>query len=288
MKSIKTLAGFIRGSLVGDQIMSLPIINVLNEIYDGEFILDIYLSRKCKQSAPLFLFQKGINKIILTQDEEFLNQKELYYINKNYDNFGNPAPKHEINEWYNYRTCLQETIKMLGNEYYDIYQSLPEDKKKPRLNRWFDNGEVFTKHVGIWTTAGYGDGHQRSPSKEWWIELIKEIIGKGYAVYQFGHPKDEPLIVNHFKIPRYNELTLFEQIQKSVKFEWNLTTDSGAGWILNAYGIKCISLITRWELGHIQNDLALAPENWDNKNISLFAVGGCSNIPIEKVLEVIK
>lgn len=280
--------GGLRASLIGDSIMSLPLLNVLYKMYGHPLHLTMSLARKCKQAAPLFLFQEGIHEIKLTHEEEFLTDIEIQNAKDYHDIFINPTPGHSDPFWYNNRSCVEETMLQCGAEYHEVWKTLPKKLQQPRLNKWWDTDFVNKKFVAFHCKAGYGKGNFRSPSINWWNQLAKLLIQKGYTVIQVGHCTDEKIRYLDY-IKYYNNYSLFEQIQIATGCEYYLGTDSGFSWIINSYGInKCISLITRWESNHIDNDLALAPENWNNKNINLFGQGNCDAILFSEVLAAIE
>jgi hypothetical protein len=265
--------------------MALPLICVLKKLYGEDCRITWPISRKCVQAAPLYIDQPGINSIYVTKEEEFLNQQELNWIKSEFDLFINPSPNHPWeSDWYNHRSCVEETMLMAGEQYFETYKNLlPRAIQAPRLYPWWDTKERFERTVAIHTTAGYGKDFNRSPSLKWWRELTSELVRKKYKVFQFGHQNDlTPACVYQ----RFNELSLFEQIQIAEKCEYYIGTDSGFSWIMGALGKKQVSLITNWLPNHRSNPLALAPTNCKNNATNLFAEGGCDNIDANKVLEM--
>lgn len=272
--------------------MALPLINVLNFIYDRPKIT-WPISKKCRQAAPLYIDQPGINSIYITEQDDGLSEFERKWIKKDFDLLIEPSPQHpKEQDWYNYRSCVEETMLMAGAEYYDVYKNLGSSSQIPRLNNWWDDSnQVNEKTIAIHSTAGYGQGKNRSPSTDWWRPLCLELLKRGYKVKQFGHSNDEDISSSQWEctgiFKRYNDYSLFEQIQLAAKCEYYIGTDSGFSWIMGALGAKQISLITNWLPNHYTNPLALTPLNCASNSTNLFAENGCDNININKVLELL-
>jgi len=269
-----------RGGLIGDSLMCLPLIPTLQSMY-GDIDLTWPICRKCIQASPLYIDQPGIDSIYITRDEEWLNDAEHIWIKNKFDLFINPTPNHPREpDWYNYRNCVEETILMAGEQYFEAFQSLPKTLQTPTLKPLW---EIKAKYqtVAIHTTAGYSKDKHRSPSTRWWNELSNKLIRKGFYILQFGHPNDEHIPCAH-RI--YNDLSLIEQIRLASNCQIYIGTDSGFSWAMGALGIKQISLITNWLPNHHSNHLALAPTNFNNLATNFYAGGGCDNIAIDDVV----
>lgn len=290
---MKIFAG--RSSLIGDTVMALPLIKVLQRLYDKPDIT-WPIAKKCRQAAPLYIDQLGINSIYITQEDEFLNNQEQKWIKENFDLFINPTPGHpKGEEWYNERSCVSETMLMAGEQYYEKWLELDEEDKKPRLNPWWNNGEKFEKTIAIFPFCGYGKGFERSPSKNWWQNLIKILIEDlDYQILHFGYYnepdlwygkswelEDEPKYIYNCHFP------LFEQIQKAYKCSKSITLDSGTGWIMGALGVNQISLICNWLPNHNKNFFALNPINYNNTIKTLFGEKSCDNINKEDIIKLL-
>jgi ADP-heptose:LPS heptosyltransferase len=204
----------------------------------------------------------------------------------------NVRPPHPFGEqWHNERSMVEETWVQAGLK-LEEYHSLPENQKYPKLFKWF-NTEKREKTIAIHCFAGYGRDNQRSPSKEWNIELIRILIKDGYSVIRLGHPNEPTFYFNDFS--ECNNLfdlrnkSFIEQIQIALGCSAYIGTDSGFSLAMGAYGHPQVSLITNWNAHHTKNPLCLQPLN--KNNISLFNEfkdGGCSGIEQEKVLESLK
>lgn len=272
-----------RGGLIGDTIMCLPLIPTLESMY-GEIDLTWPICKKCVQASPLYINQAGINSIYVTKDEEWLNDSERAWVENKFDLFINPTPSHPWqSDWYNYRTCVEETMLMAGVQYFETYKTLPDALKLPKLYPWWKQGKK-PETIAIHTTAGYSRDKNRSPSFEWWDALCYDMSDLGFDVLQFGH-WDDKFISN--AIEDYRNASFFEQIQRASECEWYIGTDSGFSWIMGALGVKQISLLTNWLPNHHSNPLALAATNHAGLATNLFAPGGCDNIDINKVLELL-
>lgn len=301
---MKIFAG--RASILGDTVMALPMLNCLHKMYDSPEI-HWAVAPKCKQAAPLYLFQDKIDKIILTHDSEGILKHEQELLDENYDLVLNVFPPHpREQDWYNYRSCTDETMLMASEHIYNVWQKLPEDQKRPRLNNWWNKYDLnhlttYKKdekchYIALHTTAGYGSGNQRSPNIKWWRELVDLIYERfpNTSVIQLGHPKDEEINVwtsNLYQAKRIvqdiRKLSLFEQIQIATECDCYIGTDSGFSWIMGALGVKQISLLTNWLPNHYTNPMALAAVNSASNGTNLFAEGGCDNIKINDVLKLL-
>lgn len=278
--------------ILGDQIVALPILNYLEEKYPESYKY-WYMSKRTRQAAPLYINHPLIDKILIGEKLEGLSKGESYLKHTLCDTFVEEHPNHQDAQWYNERSMLEEAFYMRGLDYKSEYG-------KPRLDRWWDDGEVNKKTIAIHCVAGYSQGGNRSPSEKWWEKLIGRLHEMDYNIYQFGHENDfifheqkgipQSLRLQGVRIPyRFNHLSLFEQVQLAAKCEYYIGTDSGFSWIMGSCGIaNSISLLTDWLPGHTKNPMALAATNWKNNEINLFAKGGCDNIDINYVLDCIK
>ncbi len=286
-----------RASLIGDTIMALPLLNYVNILDPGSYKI-FPISKKTSQSAPLFINHPLIDKLYILNEWESLNEEDIRLI-KSCVIKVNPFPQHPPcpgltvgvdNFWYNEYTCVEETIRMAGIDLQSFKEIVPIEQQKPKLELWFKYNK-YSKTIGIWGYAGYGQEHRRNPSKEWWNKVTKELI-KDFNIFQFG-AENEPIfdsIADQLgdKYKRFNERDFFEQVRISVGCNVNINTDSGSGWIIGAYGLPQISLLTNHAPNHTKNLIAFAPENYYNNDVKLFAYGGCDNINVDTVFQAIK
>ncbi len=270
----------IRCGLIGDTIMSLPILEYIHELYP-EFYKIFVLEQKCKQASFLYHQHHIINKLLITNYSDGLLTEEEKHIKDSCDIIFNIAPQHPLEQdWYNYRNCLQETALMAGINPEKI------KNKKPILFRWFEYDKLEDT-ISIFPFAGYNSWHSRNPTVEWWKKAIVDIIKLGYKVNHFGYVT-EPILSDHINYKKFTNLSLFEQIKIAYGSKLNIGTDSGSMWIIGAYGLPQINLLTNHMNSHTKNFLALAPENHKDLVINLFAENGCNNIKVEDLIKSIK
>ncbi len=286
----------VRGSLLGDSVGALTVLNYLEKLYPNSYKY-WQIASKCSHMAPLFLGHPMIDKIIFSDCSEGMGVKD-FEIAKDCQIIMNVMPNHPLEQdWPNYRSFYKETFIMSGLS-ENNYDSLPIEEKYPKLYKWFRPEPRPSNHkkiVSIWGFASYGGKEvKRNPSKEYWERLAHTLLDNGYGVCQFGHPKDPILfddtsvsgdfIDRNFK--RFNDLDFFQQIRMTLSTDLVLSTDSGSGLIFAAYDMNQINLIARHWPGHVQNPLALAPIG---KNTLNFLGGtGCDSINIDSVMNAIK
>jgi len=264
-------------SLIGDCIMSLPILDHLKTIYPNSYIY-FSLAKKCQQAKFLFENHPNIDEVKISDYEEELGPSDFEII-KNCDIVINPRPNHPLEfDWYNHRSCVQETFIMAGLDLKNL-------KTLPKLNLLKPRKELKNT-IAFWPFAGYGKGISRSPSKEWWERLLSRF--KNFQIFQFGSEQDP-----HIDTPnliRNNHKNFEQQILESLNCSIIIGTDSGSMWVTGAYGVAPqINLLTNWLPGHFKNFSALAPEG--EKCYNFFAQGSCDNISTtdvqNKIIELI-
>ncbi len=286
-KKIKIFAG--RGSLIGDTVMFLPALNLLEKYFPNSYKI-FPISQKTSYSSIFFLNHPLIDKIHFVEKYENLGDKDFEII-KQCDYFIDPFPYHPPcpglsvgvdNFWYNHYTCVEETMRMASIS-MDAFRSLEEQEKKPKLYQSFSS-ERKRKSIAIHARAGYNDAPIRNPSTAYWKELTKKIRNKGYKIYHCGVEKEEDIGED---IARITGLSLFDQIKVCLGCDLVIGTDSGFNWLIGAYGHPMISLLCCSAPNHNQNLFAFAPENYKNNNINLLAHGSCDNIKQEEILDAI-
>lgn len=267
----------VRMSLIGDCIMSLPILDYLKNKYPNSYIY-FSLAKKCQQAKFLFENHPLIDEVKITDFDEDLGPTDFEII-KNCDIFINPKPPQpSVQDWYNYKNCLEITFILAGIDTVNL-------KTKPKLT--IKNKDTkLANSIAVWPLAGYGSGNNRSPSKNWWESMLSKFPDK--KIYQFGHPKDYKIELPN--VIHLNEKNFEEQILKSLNCSIILGTDSGSMWVTGAFGeVPQINLLTNWLPNHIKNPYALAPIG--EKCFNFFAEGSCDNIDVsevaDKILELI-
>lgn len=267
-----------RFSLIGDIVMSLPILEHLYNKY-GEYYSYFSIAQKCQQAIPLFINQPFIDEIKISDHFEGLGERD-HEIMSQCDIVIDVSPQHPLEyDWYNYRTCVEETALMAGFSPNDF------SGLKPKLIQYWKDDDLINKNtIVIWPFAGYGQGILRSPSLEWWKSIV-QILVKNYNIIHCG-VDIEPTITEHPNYKKVTNLSFFEQIKVSLSCNMAIGTDSGSMWVIGAYSkIPQINLITNWLPNHNTNLLSLAPIG--DKTINLFAQNGCININIQEVIQKI-
>jgi len=265
-----------RISLVGDIIMSLPVLQKLCEIVKDPYVY-FSIAQKSQQAAPLFKNHPLIQEIKITDKFEDLGEED-HKIMAQCDIVlpVRPPPPDQF-DWYNYRNLIQETTRMAG------FNPCFTEGVMPILYFNRDIPTVSSKTIAIWPFAGYAQGLSRSPSLEWWKSIFNRLSDEGFNILHCGVDA-EPAIGEGKNYHRITNLEFIDQIYYSLGCCGAIGTDSGSMWVLAAYHkIPQINLITNWLPNHYQNLLALAPVG--KKVHNLYADNGCSNININTVLE---
>lgn len=278
-----------RPSLIGDSISFLPVLNYFDLLFPGSY-KHWFVAKKCAQSAFLYFNHEKIDNIRILELPEALGPKDLEIFNS-CDIRTNPFPQHKGMPgidcfWWNERPMAVETWNMAGLP-EEHYYKLPKELQKPKLNIWFDV-EKYPKTLAIWNFAAYGKEPKRSPRKEWWEKMYKLIIEEtDFKILRFGHP-DEPDMDENNYVQDLRNLSFFDQVKASVGCSICINTNSGIGWVLGAYGLKQITLLTNDAPNHNKLLYSFQPENWAGQNISLLNSESCDNIPHEEVLDAVE
>lgn len=294
-KNFKIFAG--RQSLFGDIVAYLPFLTYLEKTYLDSY--KIYsLAKKCSQFIPFLINHPLIDKILITKEQEGLKYEEMLFA-KSCNLFYNPNPALTDNSYFNKKSLIEETFLMneliksnliVDHNYnenlfrQDQWNSLTAQEKKPFLNQWFDIDKQ-EKTIAIWPFAGYANrDNKRSPSIDWWIKMVCLLNKEGYKVLHFGHSSN-PIIKDTINLTKLN---LFDSIKTTLGCDLALQSDTGAAWIVGAYGFPQIVLYTNYVENHVNNFDAFVPPNYKNNIISLFSKDNIDLLNQEKVLENIK
>lgn len=274
-----------RHSLIGDTIMSLPILSYLKYRYSDCYI-NFSIAKKCAQSAPLYFNHPLIDRIKITDERDTYSKKDLDIISS-CDIVFNCTPQHEQNDWYNYYNCVEETWRMAGLD-LKLFNALSFHNRFPTLYRWWDKKEFDGFNIAIWPFAAYGGGDQsRNPSVEQWKEIIKGLVRNFNAkIHHFGWYTEPILSVKNYCM--HTKKSFVEQIQSSLDCQLILGTDSGSMWATGAYHeVPQINLLSnRVQDGHVKNKLAMAPQG---RMCSQFLVeDSWKNLNIKSLMEVIE
>lgn len=264
-----------RMSLIGDIIMSLPVLQKLCEIVDEPYVI-FSIAQKCKQSAPLFYNHPLINEIKISDHYEDIGEEDQKIIDTCDIVLPVRPPPPKQHDWYNHRDLISETTRMAGfNEKFtaNVYPVL-------YINR--EVTQALPKTLAIWPFAGYGQGLSRSPSVEWWNVCISKLISCGFNILHCG-AESEPVLSEHEKYSKVTTMAFVDQIYMSLGCCGCIGTDSGSMWVIAAYNkVPQINLMTNWLPNHVNNKLALAPVG--PKTHNLYADGSCSNINTDSVV----
>jgi ADP-heptose:LPS heptosyltransferase len=300
---MKILAG--RAQLIGDQLGALPVAGYFRKLYPQAKII-WPCAKKVSQAAPLYLNHPYIDQIYIYDGMEGPESMRDFQMHSLCDIIINPNPQHPFeHDWPNYRTFYQETFVMAGLPLH-LYESLSLEEKFPKLYKWFNVPErssflpdwVEKKHkvIALWPFAGYGKEGFRTPSVEWYNNLINKLMDYDIHVVVFGHPNDPNLFSFDYDITEGHKSTwfvhkmrhigFFEQIKNTLACDLVLSTDSGSGLIFAAYGHPQINFITNHWPNHKTNPLALAPQG--ERTFNFFGKGGADCIDIDAVLVTIK
>jgi ADP-heptose:LPS heptosyltransferase len=280
--------------VIGDLIMSLPLLNYFEKKHPGSYKYWV-IEKKCSQSAPIYFNHPLIDRVKITDNWDSFGQQDKLLIS-NCDIVMSKGNGHKNSEWYNEHSCIQETADARGN--IKLEELLTEEEMKPKLYKWFDVGipnarstyskegrtlgREYHNNISIWPFAG-SDG--RSPSPKWWNLVIDRLIDEGYSVCHYGMPSD-PKLSDKKGYYTYPQLSYFDQVKAALASRITIGTDSGAMWVMGAYSHPSINLMTNWLPNHNRNFMALEPIN-DNGE-TFFAKGGCDNISTEEVVSSVK
>jgi len=271
-----------RFSLIGDIIMSLPILEYIKEQY-GEYYSYLSIAQKCKQALPLFLNQPLINEIKISDYNEDLGESDRLIMSQ-CDLVLNVKPQHPWEQdWYNYRSCVEETALMAG--FNPVYFT----NKNPKLIQYWEDIPKSTnsKSIVIWPFAGYGKDAHRSPSVGWWHKCINILINDLNCQVIHAGVELEPDIITSPSYKKITNLSFFDQIKESLNCDLAIGTDSGSMWVIGAYSkIPQINLITNWLQNHRQNLLSLAPVG--DKTTNLFGYNQCDTIIINDLIDQVR
>lgn len=268
----------IRGSLLGDCIGALTVLNSLERLYPGSFKY-WQVARKGGYIAPLFIDHPLIDKIVISDCDEGMGPRDIEISNQ-CDIRINTMPEHpKEHDFPNFRDFYCETFIMSGLP-EEHYNALPPGERLPKLVKWFrPEARLSTSKriIAIWPQAGYGREPKRSPNQQWYQGLVNRLIAQGCDIVQYGHPADFDLVGAN----RRTHIDFFQQVRETLSCDLVISTDSGSGLIFAAYEHPQITLTAPHWPGHVRNLDALAPKN-RNGQVFLDAAGA-SHIDADKV-----
>ena len=297
-------------SLIGDLIMSLPQLVYFKKKHKNTYV-NFAIHKKISYCAPLFFNHPNIDKILISgewssfnsEDFKIASECNLITTKLDYKNKKILDRQHDDKQWYNHRSCIEETALMSGiTDFNDI---LTNEEKIPYLNKWFDTGfedeqkkaaytyekkkskrnKILSKSLGIWPFAGYGRSKNRNPSEEWWRGLVSRLINDSINVYHFGYFNEPKLSENKRYYHNLTDLDFINQIKISLGTKLALGTDSGSMWVLAAYSHPMIVLGTNWYNNHTNNLKATIPPIQNGECI--FNQNNFSNLKIDEIYDKI-
>ena len=297
-------------SLIGDLIMSLPQLVYFKKKHKNTYV-NFVIHKKISYCAPLFFNHPDIDKILISgewssfnsEDFKIASECDLITTKLDYKNKKILDRQHNDKQWYNHRSCVEETALMSGiTDFNDI---LTNEEKIPYLNKWFDTGfedeqkkaaytyekknskrnKILSKSLAIWPFAGYGRSKNRNPSEEWWRGLVSRLTNDSINVYHFGYFKEPKLSKNKRYYHNLTDLDFINQIKISLGTKLALGTDSGSMWVLAAYSHPMIVLGTNWYNNHTNNLKATIPPIQNGECI--FNQNNFSNLKIDEIYDKI-
>ncbi len=276
----------IRQSLIGDTIMTLPILTWLEKRFHDSYKY-WQIARKCSQSAPIYINHPLIDKIVISDCAEGMGPKDIA-IAETCDIKFNTMPDHpEGMIWPNKRSIYEESWIMAGLPLSEFHALTPEEQR-PKLVKWFEVEKQTPKTVAVWPCAGYGIENKRNASQAWYEGLFSKLHADGYIIYQFGHPRDYTFegMWSGPTFRDFRKLPFFDQIKLSLGCDLTIATDSGSSLVLGAYEAKQITLLTNHWPGHVDNPCAFATNNVFNTNF--FSPGTADGINQDEVMAKVK
>lgn len=299
-------------SLIGDLIMSLPQLTYFKKKYPSSYIYFV-IHKKIAYCAPLFLNHPLIDNIRISQEWSGFGDED-YKIASSCDILTTPLNKekkilcnrahYDREDWYNIRNCIVENSLMSGID--DIENILSKEELFPKLEMWFDPGFVsfqkkgaytydkvenklnkkLNKYISVWPFAGYGRSNDRSPSQDWWTNVVKSLVDQKINIIHCGYINEPDLSNNTKYYKKITNMDFFEQIKISLGTSLAIGTDSGSMWVLGAYSHPSIHLMTNWanfSQKHKTNFTAFEPLN--SNSITFFEHDGCDNINKDEVIQ---
>lgn len=288
----------IRSGLIGDTIMALPSLCYLKRKYPKSYITWV-IQGKCSQAAPLYLNHPLIDRIYITEGWEYRTENDER-IKSNHDIIINETPPVIDPLWYNKINCVECVANMAGID--DIFSVIDEVESQPTLVKWWvdpdeqndprNHGYSTIHHkidsrdnfkIGIFPFAKYASQENRSPTLEWWSAVCSMLKAEGYSIEHFGWIT-EPNI-SGVETKNVN-LSFFEQIKKALTCDLVIGTDSGSMWVLGAFKIPSIYIMTYHMAGHNENPNALKPINVNGT--MLFNPKNCNMVKPIDVIDKVK
>lgn len=288
---IKCFVG--RSQLLGDSISSLPLLHLAKKRYPNSYIT-WPIAKKSQSTIQFIKNHPLINEILISDDDEGniytidgvqYNQKTDKLPGFDFQIDCNPPARAN---WYNNdkNRLVNENCLMAGF-IQEEFDNLNDQEKIPKLYRYFDLKYFSTPKVPVITfqsTAGYGQGLTRSPSVDWWNNLIESCQNR-FCFVQIGHPNDA-IVRKAGNICHHDFIEQFAYILGSSLY---IGIENGITWIVGAYGeIPQINLTTYHMPNHSSNPIAWMPQSQRQDETNFFHPYSCSDISIEEVVKAIE
>lgn len=292
-----SIIGILSPTQIGDSVCSLTAARYIKKIFPDSYSVAT-LDPRTRELAPLLLNHPDIDRIYITQKEEGYTEMEEKWAST-FD-FNLPLFGHYVPDDWGKTISPREANFRLRFQYQprdsslsgDGWNTLTEEEKKPKLERWF-NIERHNKLVVIAPFVGYNLNDEitrmRSPSVEWWKPVVEMLFEMGFTIAQIGLSKS-PLIHNYptaynTKFSDKRDLSLLESVKLALSSDLFIGACGGMSMIINAYGHKSICPYTNWKKTAISE--ALLPINWKDQLIPLYGQNGVNSITLENVHQAV-
>jgi ADP-heptose:LPS heptosyltransferase len=288
---IPTIIGSISPTQAGDSVCSLVAARYIKKIFPNSYSVAV-LDPRTKELAPLLINHPDIDRICISQKQEGYTDTEKQWASAfdyNLPLFGHYVPDNwgKTMNWVerNFRIRFQfestdSKLSVIG------WNTLTKEEKMPMLTPWF-NVNRLKKTIVISPFVGYNLSDEttrtRSPSMEWWINVVEMITKMGFNVVQIGLP-NLPLI-KHDKVNDKRELSLLESVKLALGADIFFGACGGMQFIINSYGHKTICPFTNWVKD--AKPEVLLPVNYKNNMIPLYSKDDVNLITLEKVEKAI-
>lgn len=278
----------VRPSLIGDTIISLPVVNYMKKKYPNSYFYFV-VDKKHAHSIDLYKNNPLIDEIRITEKEDGYGEGDLE-IMKSCDIVFDCRPPSLHPYWWNFKGLnLITTNWMMADLPLEDYFEMPKEMRYPRLYRWWDKKPMSgDKNISLWPIANYdGKDGLRNPTIEQWEYIVSKLIEEGYTIHQFGwHENPSVGIGENFY--NWQHLSFMDQIKKSLDCNMIFGIESGATWATASYGeIPQLNLLIMSDhQTHIDNPYAWHPTG--KKSKSFCVQDKWSNLDKDKLIDFVK
>lgn len=262
-------AGWMFGEF-GDIILTSTLCRTFKELNpNSELILCAH--KKYSNVLPLFYNNPFVDGFHLWQGingDDWLCEKDLEYVYKEkFDLVYTAKPQHKDNLWY------QKGIHQI-DEIHDMYNFAPPANKQCYLEKWFDllPGQNNVITASVFASGNHPNQLARTFSPAKLRELFLVIESYGYKIVRLD-TREEPELEDYWPA---SKLSLIDAAKILASSKLHLTCDTSWSWIADSYSHNTIGW-TRSE--------SYVPVN---PNGHYFVADNINDIPIEKIIELIK